>query len=107
MRTAEYQSQAGPRAKDVAHLIELAAANGRLVHIEKDLFLHCESEQRMRKLLSEQLSSGSGMTLSSIRELLGTTRKYAVPYCEYLDRVGFTRRKGDLRVLAEPSGSSR
>jgi selenocysteine-specific elongation factor len=30
---------------------------------------------------------------------LGTTRKYAVPFCEYLDRVGVTRRAGDLRIL--------
>ena len=37
---------------------------------------------------------------SEIRDLLGTTRKYAVPLCEYLDRVGVTRREGDLRFLA-------
>jgi selenocysteine-specific elongation factor len=43
------------------------------------------------------------MTLSQIRETLGTTRKYAVPLCEYLDREGFTRREGDLRVLAAAS----
>jgi selenocysteine-specific elongation factor len=36
---------------------------------------------------------------------LGTTRKYAVPLCEYLDRAGVTRRAGDLRVLAA-AGSS-
>jgi len=32
---------------------------------------------------------------------LGTTRKYAVPLCEYLDRVGVTRREGDFRWLAQ------
>jgi selenocysteine-specific elongation factor len=40
------------------------------------------------------------VTVAEIRDLLGTTRKYAVPFCEYLDRVGVTRREGDLRVLA-------
>ena len=38
--------------------------------------------------------------VSQIRELLATSRKFAVPICEYLDRSGFTRRQGDLRVLA-------
>jgi selenocysteine-specific elongation factor len=38
--------------------------------------------------------------VAEIRDLLGTTRKFAVPICEYLDRVGVTRRDGDLRVLA-------
>jgi selenocysteine-specific elongation factor len=40
------------------------------------------------------------LTVSQIREILGTTRKYAMPFCEHLDRIGFTRRQGDLRVLA-------
>jgi selenocysteine-specific elongation factor len=39
--------------------------------------------------------------VAEIRDLLGTTRKYAVPLCEYLDRSGLTRREGDLRVLAQ------
>ena len=38
--------------------------------------------------------------IAPIRDLLGTTRKFAVPLCEYLDRVGVTRRDGDLRLLA-------
>ena len=61
---------------------------------------HTETAQRMQDLLRESLSDRDGMTLSAIRELLGTTRKYAVPFCEYLDRIGFTKRKGDVRVLA-------
>ncbi len=40
------------------------------------------------------------MSASPFRDLLGTTRKYAVPLCEYLDRIGVTRREGDLRILA-------
>jgi len=35
--------------------------------------------------------------MAEIRDALGTTRKYAVPLCEYLDRTGFTVRKDDLR----------
>ena len=41
-----------------------------------------------------------GLTVAEIRDLLGTTRKYAVRLCEYLDRVAITRRVGDLRWLA-------
>jgi selenocysteine-specific elongation factor len=57
-------------------------------------------EQQMRAALTERLSGGQGLTVSEIRDLLGTTRRYAVPLCEYLDRVGFTERRGDLRMLA-------
>jgi len=53
----------------------------------------------MRRLVTEKLSDGPGMTVAEIRDLLGTTRKFAVPLCEYLDRAGVTKRAGDLRVL--------
>ncbi|MBX3412622.1 MAG: SelB C-terminal domain-containing protein [Pirellulales bacterium] len=47
--------------------------------------------------------SDEGMTVSQIRGLWGTTRKFAVPFCEYFDRIGFTRREGDRRRLAYES----
>jgi selenocysteine-specific elongation factor len=40
------------------------------------------------------------MTVAEIRDLLGTSRKFAVPICEHLDAIGLTRRDGDTRVLA-------
>jgi selenocysteine-specific elongation factor len=42
-------------------------------------------------------SAPDGITVSAFREALGTTRKYAVPLLEWLDRRGVTRRDGDLR----------
>ncbi len=57
----------------------------------------------MRRRVTQRLQTGPGATVAEIRDLLGTTRKFAVPLCEYLDRVGLTRREGDLRVLAEPT----
>jgi selenocysteine-specific elongation factor len=41
--------------------------------------------------------AAGGMTVSALREALGTSRKYAVPLAEYLDATGVTRRQGDLR----------
>ena len=61
----------------------------------------------MQRLVRERLAQqGSGLTVAEIRDLLGTTRKYAVPLCEYLDRISLTRREGDLRFLAEQQVSS-
>ena len=86
--------------KEVAKLIKLAVGEGRLVHVGQQIYLHFEVVSQLKETLHQSLESGEGMTLSAIRESLGTTRKFAVPICEYLDRIGFTRRKGDLRVLA-------
>ena len=85
----------------VPSLIALAAAEGQLVPINSDVLLHADAHRRMRQLLGERMAGGQGLTVSQIREILDTSRKYAVPFCEYLDRTGFTRREGDLRFLAE------
>ena len=81
-------------------LLALAAANGDLVEIADSFYLHAEVDQRSRQALATKLQESDGLTMSEIREVLQTSRKYAVPYCEFLDRVGFTQRQGDLRVLA-------
>src|ERR671929_190108 len=67
-------------------------------------FGHVEAE--MRKRIADRLAQGPGLTVAEIRDLLGTTRKYAVPLCEYLDRIGVTRREGDLRFLAQEEKGS-
>jgi selenocysteine-specific elongation factor len=45
------------------------------------------------------LEAGEALTMAGLRDLLGTTRKYAVPIGEYLDRIGLTTRAGDERRL--------
>ena len=86
----------------VPDLVKLAVQQGRLIQISPEYYLSSEAEQQMRATLTERLSGGEGLTVSQIREILNTTRKYAVPLCEHLDRVGFTRRQGDVRVLEQP-----
>jgi len=97
---AECQQRAAKGQSSVPQLLALAAANGELVEIAAGYYLHRDVDRQLQDLLRKQLAGGHGATLSEIREVLATTRKYAVPYCEYLDRTGFTRREGDVRYLA-------
>ncbi len=39
-----------------------------------------------------------GVTVSEVREAMGTTRKHVVPLLGHLDATGVTRRRGDVRV---------
>ncbi len=81
-------------------LISLAAAEGHLVAISNEFYLHRDVERQLKQSLSGPLTESGGLTVSQIREILGISRKYAVPICEYLDRTGFTLRQGDVRMLA-------
>ena len=92
---------AGGNAANLKDLFDVCIAEGLLVQISEDVFLHSDVDADMKRRLTERLAAGPGLTVAEIRDLLGTTRKYAVPICEYLDRVGFTRREGDLRLLAK------
>ena len=67
------------------------------------MYLHADAEADMRRLVTERLQNGGGLTVAEIRDLLGTTRKYAVPLCEYLDRSGVTRARETCGIRREIS----
>ena len=96
----EFANHAGGNAAALKDIFEVACAEGFLVRITDEFYLSAEAEAEMRRRVAERLAAGPGATVAEIRDLLGTTRKYAVPVCEYLDRVGLTRRAGDVRVPA-------
>lgn len=96
---ASFAPQAAGNAAVLNDITEVCVAEGYLVPIAEGLYLHCENEQAMRNLLTERMKDGQELMVADIRDILATTRKYAVPICEYLDRIGVTRREGDLRYL--------
>ncbi|VTR95013.1 selenocysteine-specific translation elongation factor : Selenocysteine-specific elongation factor OS=uncultured planctomycete GN=HGMM_F37F03C06 PE=4 SV=1: GTP_EFTU: GTP_EFTU_D2: SelB-wing_3 [Gemmata massiliana] len=101
----EFANQAGGNATALKDIFEVACAEGFLVRVTDEIYLSAKAETEMRRRVTQRLQTGPGATVAEIRDLLGTTRKFAVPVCEYLDRVGLTKRAGDLRVLAEPAAT--
>jgi selenocysteine-specific elongation factor len=97
---SSFANQAGGNAANLRDLFDVCVAEGHLARITDEIYLHIDVETEMRRRVTERLQQGAGLTVADIRDLLGTTRKYAVPLCEYLDRVAVTRREGDLRFLA-------
>jgi selenocysteine-specific elongation factor len=105
---ASFVNQAAGNAAALTDIFEVAVAEGWLARVAEDLFLHADHDVEMRRRVTAKLAEGvPGLTVAEIRDLLGTTRKYAVPLCEYLDRVGVTRREGDLRVAAIPAPATK
>jgi selenocysteine-specific elongation factor len=96
---SSFAGAAGGNAANLSDLFDVCVAEGHLARVTDEIYLHADADAEMRRLVTERLQQGTGLTVAEIRDLLGTTRKYAVPLCEYLDRVGVTRREGDLRLL--------
>ncbi|MFO0805618.1 MAG: selenocysteine-specific translation elongation factor [Gemmataceae bacterium] len=94
----DLKSFASPATKDI---YAVAEAEGWLVRITDEVWLHARAEADMLAKVRAFLAGGRTATVAEIRDLLGTTRKFAVPLCEHLDRIGITLRTGDLRGLAD------
>jgi selenocysteine-specific elongation factor len=94
----ELLQQATRNRAAVQKLLELAAADGLIVAVSRELYFHRDAMSTARDAVVAALQSRP-LTVSEIREVLGTTRKFAVPLCEYFDKTGLTRRAGDQRVL--------
>lgn len=95
----ELEAGAKKNKDSVVELLDLASENGELVKVSSEIYLHHETMTLVQEKLATALAGSDGLTMSEIRTLLDTTRKYAVPICEFFDRTGFTIRDGDLRRL--------
>jgi len=96
----ELQQQADKQADAVVQLLKIAESGGKIVEISEQLYLSVKTLGKIQTQIRNLMNDGSGKTMAEIRDALGTTRKYAIPLCEYFDRTGFTVRKDDLRSLA-------
>jgi selenocysteine-specific elongation factor len=79
-------------------LVDAACADGRLVRVSPELVMTPELVAQAERIVRSGGDSGT-ITVSSFRQALGTSRKYALPLLEYFDGRGLTRRQGDVRVV--------
>ena len=82
----------------------MAVENGELVKVSDELFFHADVMSETKSRLAAELVATGGLAMSDIRQVLDTSRKYSIPICEYLDRIGFTIRDGDIRKLGKTEG---
>jgi selenocysteine-specific elongation factor len=81
-----------------AQALDTLLARGALVKVGGDLYRGSQIAA-IRARVQRYLLDNEHMTAAAFRDLLGTTRKYAVPLLEWLDARGVTLRVGDYRTL--------
>ncbi len=94
---------AAHRTNDVRAVLRLMESRGEVQAIHPDFYMD-------RQILASALAgvrSGVGpgpLAAGEFKTVLPVSRKYLIPLLEYMDRIGVTRREGDLRrvVLGEP-----
>ena len=105
---AEFDVPAWPKLETVVSLSkqrarmldDLAKCEPRLVSIGPQHYLTAEALVRLRNTVRELAASGP-FKLAQVRDVLGLSRRVVQPLLEYLDRVGYSKRVGDERILME------
>jgi selenocysteine-specific elongation factor len=80
-------------------LVTLLLRDRVLIKLADDLVFHQTALQGLRQLMATQKSRTPKIDVATFKDLLGVTRKYAIPLLEYLDQQRVTRRVGDERII--------
>jgi selenocysteine-specific elongation factor len=91
---------------DVEQVLDSMIKTGDLIPLSDELLLSSDLLQQAESALFDELRTPEGLTVSKARDVLDTSRKYLVPLFEYLDRRGFTLRRGDVRILSPSRGKT-
>jgi selenocysteine-specific elongation factor len=85
--------------KQASDILSILSKEGNVVRINESIYLAESSYRNMLSLLKTFFSKKPEMTVAEFRDMLQTSRKYALPFLEYLDASNITLRTGDVRKL--------
>jgi selenocysteine-specific elongation factor len=88
-------------------LLSYLAERGEVVPVGEGIVFAAEAYGQVVARITEHLQREGSVTLAQVRDLLGTSRKYAQAILEHLDEIRMTRRVGDERVLRAREGAAR
>jgi selenocysteine-specific elongation factor len=96
---AEVAAAARLSEEEALRVQRLLLEHQRLVQVSPDLVFHADAVTRARDLVIEHIRREGQLESVKMKYLLNTTRKFAIPLLDYLDRIGVTRAVGHTRYL--------
>lgn len=95
----ELESKLHIPRKALLDLLTVLEARGKVTKVTTDLYFSSTALEKAKTSLMAYLGSHGEVTAAGFRDLLGVSRKTAIPLLEYFDRTGLTLRVGDVRKL--------
>jgi selenocysteine-specific elongation factor len=92
----ELEARFGPATLSLLRMLE---REGSLVQVEGDRFYASPVVEELTGALKAGMAPGREYGPAELRDLLGFSRKYLIPFLEYCDRVGVTERRSGGRTL--------
>ena len=88
-----------PPAAEPTPALRLLVKRGDAVVLGGSLFAAREAAESVLQRIKTICRKGGEISLSGLRDSLGTSRKFAQAWLEYSDAAGVTSRTGEVRVL--------
>jgi selenocysteine-specific elongation factor len=104
---AELEREFGAGGAPVRALLAHLMREGVVEQVDQDRYAAPAALAGFRSRLEAVLGELGQATPAELRDRFGMTRKYLIPLLEWADRRGITERRGDARVLARLTGSSK
>ncbi len=93
---AELTARYGPKTEAMLRKLE---RDGELERVSDDRYYGSGAVERMVGTLRSALDPAKIHTPAELREVLGVSRKYLIPFLEFCDRKGVTERRQNGRVV--------
>ncbi len=79
-------------------LLKLLRSSKKLIPVDEKIFFHADSIQKAIEMISVYFQTNNELKVSQFKELINTTRKYAIPLLTYFDSEGYTDRQDEIRI---------
>ena len=80
-------------------VVNLLYAEGQVVKVSESVVFSASAYRQLVDGITGHLAEREEISVADVRDLFGTSRKYALALMDHLDHVRITRRVGDVRVL--------
>lgn len=89
----------GLAEKETVRLVQALERQGRMSKVGEDLYYATSTLTSLMDRIAAEMETRGTITLAEVRDLLGTSRRYAQALLEHMDSEGLTLRVGDARRL--------
>ncbi|QEK12052.1 selenocysteine-specific translation elongation factor [Crassaminicella thermophila] len=87
------------KEKEYSQVLHALIERNCLIKLNEDILIHVQNYHKALEIIKKFIKENGAITLSQFRDILGTSRKYALPLLEYFDQNKITKRVGEKRVL--------
>ena len=89
----------GAPEDEVRAVLRKCVVQGGVHQIVRDLFYHGDCVRELARIVKRLVDEHGAVEAARFRDAIGVGRKRAIQILEFFDRVGYTRRTRNARVL--------